>query len=363
MRRIMIFCTILAAMALLATGCAKTLDSKTNEEAQRYYNSWITVKKDAHPEFCWWPICYGTPATGGTADKDYGYILTDYPGDGEEISDSIYLFINYVTYDLYGTVQNTTDKEVAHRTGVSYDLSYYYGPVVIINTEYNSNVGFYDALNGWRDGEQVYDKVKVGGKRSFVLPGWLTGAYRFGEKMENYLYNVTGTDIIYDVEVTDMTDDINQFQIDSIEAYCGRKYKFRDSTYTGFYYKSLNKPKTSISFEDDTTIYINYIGRLLNGQVFDTNIADTAKMWNLYSASNTYGPVQVNWSSDSTEVTMGEDGNDVITGFASILTRMTDKETSVGIFYSDLGYGSSGSGYTIPSYAPLEFEISIVDSE
>ena len=35
-------------------------------------------------------------------------------------------------------------------------------------------------------------------------------------------------------------------------------------------------------------------------------------------------------------------------------------EKGVGIFYSDLGYSYSGSGKSIPGYAPLVFEIELV---
>ncbi len=354
---------MIVATVLLMTGCAKTLGSKTNEQAQKYYNSWVTVKKDAHPEYLWLPMCYGTPANDGVSEKDYAYILQDIPGDGDEIKDSLYIFVNYTTYYLDGSVQTTTDRETSHRTGVDYDPANYYGPVIMLNTEASTTLGFRDGINGFRDGEQQYDRMKVGGRRTLVVPGWLTGSYRYSDEIDYYLDNVTGTDCIYDLTIDDMTDDITQYQIDSIETYCRRKYRLRDSTYTGFYFKCLNSPKTSFAFEDDTTIYINYVGRLLNGQVFDTNIADTAKVWNLYDAANTYGPVEMNWSSDSSAVTLGSDASNVITGFASIVSRMNDKETAVGVFYSDLGYGSSGSGSAIPPYAPLEFEISIVDEE
>ncbi len=362
MRRI-ILCTIFTATVLLMTGCAKTLGSKTNEQAQIYYNAWVKVKKDAHPDYLWWPACYGTPATNGEVEKDYAYIILDEPGDGDEIKDSAYIFVSYTTYNLDGSIQTTTDREISHRTGVDYDQTYYYGPIIMMNTEGSTTLGFRDGINGFRDGEQQYDRMKVGGRRTLVVPGWLTGSYRYSDEVDYYLDNVSGTDCIYDLTIDDMTDDIEQYQIDSIESYCTRKYRFRDSTYTGFYYRNLNSPKTSFAYSDDTTIYINYIGRLLNGQVFDTNIADTAKVWNLYSTSNSYGPIELNWSSDSSAVTMGSDENSVITGFASIVSRMSDKETAVGVFYSGLGYGSSGSGSVIPPYAPLEFEISIVDAE
>ena len=46
---------------------------------------------------------------------------------------------------------------------------------------------------------------------------------------------------------------------------------------------------------------------------------------------------------------------------ASYASRLEMKENgrSVGIFISDLGYGSSGSGKAITAYAPLLFEIEL----
>ena len=55
------------------------------------------------------------------------------------------------------------------------------------------------------------------------------------------------------------------------------------------------------------------------------------------------------------------DGSGIITGFALTLWQMRAYEKGVGIFYSDLGYKHSGSGKQIPGYAPLIFEIQIVD--
>ena len=40
---------------------------------------------------------------------------------------------------------------------------------------------------------------------------------------------------------------------------------------------------------------------------------------------------------------------------------MKSHEKGVGIFYSALGYGSSGSGNAIPGFSPLMFEIEVVD--
>ncbi|MCD8313501.1 MAG: FKBP-type peptidyl-prolyl cis-trans isomerase [Bacteroidales bacterium] len=357
MRKIVI-CAAVAATVILAAGCAKTLSSGTNEQSQRYYNAWVKVKQDAHPEYLWLPISYGT--TDGSDVSDYAYLLEEIEGDGEEVLDSNYIFLNYTSYDLAGTVQSTTDRVISHRTGVNYDQTYYYGPTIYYNTDYYLTIGIKDVICGVKDGEDCYGRMKVGGTRKAVIPGWLSVSTRYSD-ISGFLNNATGTDLIYDMTVTDQTDDINQYQIDSIESYFYRKYKTRDSAYTGFYYKSLDAPITEVVYPDDTTIYVNYIGRLLNGQVFDTNIDDTAKVWNLYDDTNTYEPAAVNWSSDSSAVTLSS--SDVITGFGSIITRMGWHEKAVGVFYSNLGYGSSGSGYLIPPYAPLEFEIRIVEDE
>ena len=40
---------------------------------------------------------------------------------------------------------------------------------------------------------------------------------------------------------------------------------------------------------------------------------------------------------------------------------MHPHEKGTAVFYSGVGYGSSGSGSTIPAYAPLRFDIEIVD--
>ena len=60
------------------------------------------------------------------------------------------------------------------------------------------------------------------------------------------------------------------------------------------------------------------------------------------------------------------DGSSVISGFAMALWNLNDlgdggkMDKGIGIFYSPLGYATSGSGSSIPAYAPLVFEIEIV---
>ena len=131
-----------------------------------------------------------------------------------------------------------------------------------------------------------------------------------------------------------------------------------DSLQLGFYYKQLAAPTDTTSFAKDSTIYINYTGRLLNGLVFDTTDERIAKDNGLYSASKEYAPVSVKWAEKAEDIKLG--GSSVIPGFALTLWQMRSFEKGVGIFYSSLGYSYSGSGASIPGYAPLIFEIEIV---
>ena len=101
---------------------------------------------------------------------------------------------------------------------------------------------------------------------------------------------------------------------------------------------------------------------MLDGHVFDTNVKDSAKFYGIYSASRTYAPSSVTWfGSDGKYSDIKLGGSSVIDGFAYALSKMHPHEKGTAVFYSGIGYGSSGSGSTIPAYAPLRFDIEIVD--
>ena len=181
---------------------------------------------------------------------------------------------------------------------------------------------------------------------------------------------------IFDIQVVDFAKNINDWQLDRMVD-CFNKADFydgafagtqvEDSTSPGFYFKMLNKVPNGKDFPSDTTIYINYTGRLLdleiydNGLMFDTSIMNVAKDNYIYDSSRTYEPAAIKWAEKHGEITM--DGSSLVSGFTQTLWNMANcgpGTKAVGVFYSDLGYGYSGSG-SIPAYAPLVFEIEIVD--
>ena len=167
--------------------------------------------------------------------------------------------------------------------------------------------------------------------------------------------------------VEEVTDDIMQWQIDQIESYIDRTYtegNAPERKFDGFYFGSdtpddgTEDAPAPEDLHKDTTVYINYTGKLLNGQVFDTTDERVAIDHDIYSSSKTYEPVEVTMSEDSTDIQMS--GSSIIRGFALTVWKMKAMEKGTGIFYSPLGYGASGSGSVIPEYAPLIFEIEMV---
>lgn len=342
--------------ALAAISCAKTDTTGPNDAYQRYFEAWMLLN---HPD--------ATPSGLGI------YIMEDEPGNGEEVGEDGYVLVDYRITDLEGNISSYTDALTAKQLG-EYSKTSYYGPKFWTTTETTLPAGVRDAVVG----------TKVGTSRRVIIPSWLM-SYKSYDSEADYLdpplekgeeYDASSfSNTIYEISIRDYTEDIDQWQIDSIGMFFTNKevkidgvpasvvfaqMTAADSTSLGFYYKQLKAPENTEEFATDTTIYINYVGKLLNGLVFDTNVERVAKDNNLYSASNEYEPMQINWGEEYADLTMGSDKSSMISGFAKTLWEMKAMEKGVGIFYSNLGYGYSGSGASIPAYAPLIFEIELV---
>ena len=82
------------------------------------------------------------------------------------------------------------------------------------------------------------------------------------------------------------------------------------------------------------TIYVNYAGRLLTDEQFDAG----------------------NFS-----FVLGSGG--AIAGFEEGIAKMKIGEKATLIFPSALGYGSRGSGSSIPGYSPLVFDIEVISAK
>ena len=325
-------------MAVAAASCARTVEPGANEASKRYFDAWMQIH---HPD--------AKPSGLGI------YVIEDEPGTGAVVTDDGFVYADYIVTDLEGNITSYTDRNTAKQLG-KFDTTAFYGPKVLTTMDNTIQAGLADAIVG----------MKVGGHKKVIIPSWLM-TYSVYDTPEEYLNTSSSySDAIYDITITDFTEDISKYEIERIGKYLTEHKEeygnmtVADSLQYGFYYKELVPPTDTTSFPTDTSIYINYTGRLLSGLVFDTTDERTAKDHDIYSSSRSYEPVKIKWGEKYSDLKMGSSGSSVVSGFALTLWQMRAFEKGVGIFYSPLGYSYNGSGSSIPSYSPLVFEIEIV---
>ena len=343
MKRYTVISIIAAVAALVLLPCCRKTDGNSSTEALvRYFESWLAAY---HPDAR--PIgdngVYILEETVGEGD--------DWPGAGN------FAIVDYTLTELDGTVTGTSEEKVAKRIG-SYKKSNYYGEMV-----WYVNEGSYGVPAGIAEG---MEGMKVGGTRTLAIPSWMMTRSRM-ESKEQYLKENSSSlsHSIYIIKLNDFTDDIEKRQADIMSAYCKEHLHGADSTEYeegkkyGFYFDLVKANPEGKSIPSDSTVYINYTGRLLNGLVFDTTEADTAKVYNIYNSSKTYKPVPVSWGESYTDLLL--DGSETVSGFSAALFKMHPFEKAVTVFYSTLGYGASSMGNAIPSFSPLRFDVELVE--
>lgn len=340
-RTLAIFYTAAAvAAAVMASGCAKESGAGANDAGRRYFDAWITVH---------WPDVDPTPLGC--------YVIEDIPGDGPLIGDASnapFLYGTYTQRALNDTVVYTSDRALAKQTG-SFDTTYWYGNSVWARVDSAQMAGIDEALT----------TMRTGGRRTVVIPSWLMTYTRYSDASE-YLKHSSGYDhSILTLSVSEIIKDVEAWEIDSLKRFVDRHYPGTDSTAWGFYYIRTQAPDdSSETFDQDEKVYLNYIGRRLDGQVFDCTIKDTARKYNIYKASSTYEETYVKWDTTAhTGLTLGSNESSVIPGFSKALFGMRSGEKGIAIFYSGLGYGSSSAGQIIPEYCPLMFELEMKGPE
>ncbi len=330
-----------AAAAIALSGCAKNVEEGPNDANKRYFDAWMHVH---HPD--------AKPTGLGI------YVLEETPGTGKEVETDGFVLFDYKVSDLDGNITSYTDKETAKQLG-EYDTTNYYGPKFQTTAKGTITAGLAEALKG----------MKVGGKKKVIIPCWLMSYKSYSTEAKYLAASSSYANTVYEVSIADFTDNITEWQTDSIgryfaenpEIFAGMTVKDTVKDYSGMYYRKLTEPVDTSAFPSDTTIYINYTGMLLNGHIFDTTIENVAKDNGLYTSGRDYKPVQINWGESYSEITMGSDESSIISGFALTLWQMRPMESGIGVFISDYGYTGSGSGSSIPPYSPLVFKIEIVE--
>ena len=334
---------MMAAACLLAGACAKKQASTTGQDAQEYIQLWM---EKYHP--------------GITPNKDGLYILSETPGNGLEWTvEAPYVFVRSTIRTLDGTISSTTDEALSKQLGI-YVKGNYYGPKYQLTGENYSYAGLDALLEGMR----------IGGTRKAVIPAWMLTTSRYSTQKEYVNACTSSTHLIYEVTLDSFTPDPEQTAKTQLSTYVHNNFsdaanasyiKDQDPDGSFWFSSDISSFKEEDMLAPGAQIKINYTGRLLDGTVFDTSIAKVAKDAGIYSKDRTYEPQSVTLAESYADITMGG-SNSLINGFKGALFLMHWKGQKANVlFTSTHGYGISGSGNAIPSYASLWFELEIVE--
>ena len=336
---------LLAASALCLTlaGCVKDASESTGETARKYLNLWMEAN---HPDV--------------SAETSGIYILEDIPGTGAQWDqENAYIYASTTIRALNGTISSTTEEAVAKQLG-TYSIANYYGPKYQAVGEGFSYAGVDALLTG----------MKVGGKRTAVVPAWLLTTSRYNTQEEYIKACTSSASLIYTVTLEGQTEDIAEAEKALLAQYVSKNYGSvspvsyvdgEDADGTFYFISDTSGFDEEDALASDAKVNLNYTGKLLSGKVFDTTLEKVAKDAGIYSDSKSYSPVSITFAESYSDIKMGDSGSP-IDGFKGALSLMKWKgQKATVLFTSARGYKDSGSGSSIPAYAPLIFELEILE--
>lgn len=265
-------------------------------------------------------------------------ILDNKPGSGALISDSSFVFMNYYCTDLDGNIQSSNKEEIDRQLG-TYSASTYYGPKIYrMNSGILSNY-IQEPILGMREGAEC----------TIIIPSTLSSST---EGLDVSI-NSTKINMIYHLELTKVTESITEYEENALAEYRDRYFPGLDTLSVGYYFiKTATLPEQD-TLGNEATINVRYIGRMLDGTVFDTNIADSAKFYRIYSSSNAYKALEMTHYTNLSDMIAN---NSTVSGFSRAVYELKKGESATTFFWSVVGYQDSGND-AIPGYTPLRFDI------
>lgn len=304
---------------ILFTSCAKEVVEDSDTLEKRVLEAYIKV---VHRDSL-------QPTASGL------YILRERIGDGAGVEDNSSIYVKYSVKDLSNNYSSTTYESLAKILG-TYSKATYYGPALL-------QTGSYSIIKGV---EEALKTMRVGGKIKAIVPSWLSDyGYEGSAKIH-------GSTTIYEIEVLSVYREIETFWTDTLNSYSLYKYNSQvDTSSNNYFYKRLTEGEgDTLKINDNVSIW--YVGKLLDGFVFDTNIEDTARKYGIYSSTNSYAALSHTLTDTSS--------TDLVKGFEISLWRMSHGSKAITFFSPTLGYGAQQKSFGI--YQPLTFYIYIEKS-
>lgn len=334
MRKIKLWSVILSSMVAYAVlSCAVEKEESLESIQKRQFEAYINVNGYQNSE---------------TIGDSIYIIKRSGTGVGEFPTDSTYAFVRYTAKTLTGDYLAYSYDSVARQLG-TYKPSNFYGPYIWpVRTGYIS-----DPLS------DVVKNMRPGEKTVSIIPPWITTG------SSSVAYSSSTDPVIYDIELQKVVKDIKEYQYSVLQQFSNKYFGGMDSLSLGFYFKKTLSSECEDTLADGSAIDVWYVGRMLDGSVFDTNIQDTAKKYDLYDPAQSYTSMSVLYYTDASKI---EEEEELVLGFCKGLVSggMTYGDRCFVFFDSELGYGSSGNlndGDGIPPFYPISFEIWIEEND
>lgn len=139
-------------------------------------------------------------------------------------------------------------------------------------------------------------------------------------------------------------------EMEELNQYLANEGINAEPTASGMYFISKKKGSGKKA-EAGKKVKVNYEGRLLNGQYFDTSVEEVAKAQGLYDERRTYQPFEFN---------LGQ--GEVIPGWDEGVANMREGGKATLIIPSKLGYGANPRpGGVIQPFNTLVFEVELIE--
>lgn len=371
MRKGFFACAIATVVSLFAISCAKEEEDSIEDKRERSFEAWIAknapnaekIEGGVYIEKLYESTQPGALTPSGDSEKDNEWVMINYTGKAMTTGD---VFV-------------TRDPEIAKHQGTFTYYTHYtaeYVPYTPYNTLYYSSdvnliMGNFLALGQMKEGDKY--RVYIPSSLAYGSSGFSYSGSGFEGQ------NILGSDlpVIIDLELVKVVKDPSKYEASLVQNYAVSQMALNlsDTIRTNLYRKHIAFGKeTRDTVKDGETVSIYYVGRFMDGFVFDTNIEDTAKKYNLaqYYDETHYDVLSVEVGASEEENEGGStDENAVVVGLDAALATMLYGESSQIIFTSTYGYGESGmfptysssntttivASSVIPPYTPLIFDV------
>ncbi len=130
-----------------------------------------------------------------------------------------------------------------------------------------------------------------------------------------------------------------------------KDYSFDGKLVNGIYFKKTFASNNKETPKAGDKVKVHYVGKFVDGKLFDTSVEEEAKKGGVYNAGRPYEPLPF---------TIGQ--GMMIKGFEEGVKMMNKGDKAIILLPSKMAYGERGQGAISPS-TPLIFELELVEIE